>query len=69
MSRNTKEDGLYTISTKKKLDYFDKFATFVKPVSYKCLFAIWVKEKLKIRNIDVVTIFFNDYLDKIIYVI
>ncbi len=40
----------------------------VKPMSYKCLFAVGVKRGYRIRHMDVVTAFLYGFLDEVIYV-
>ena len=50
------------------LDYLETFAAVVKPMSYKCLFALSVKRGYKIRHMDVVTAFLYGFLDEEIYV-
>ena len=50
------------------LDYVETFAAVVKPMSYKCLFAVGVKRSYRIRHMDVVTAFLYGFLDEVIYV-
>ena len=50
------------------LDYVETFAAVVKPMSYKCLFAVGVKRGYRIRHMDVVTAFLYGFLDEVIYV-
>ena len=52
----------------KGLDYVKTFAAVVKPMSYKCLFAVGVKRGYRIRHMDVVTAFLYGFLDEVIYV-
>ncbi len=51
------------------MDHLNKFATIVKPISYKFFFARRVKRGLKIRYINIVTSFFYCFFVKEIYVI
>lgn len=51
------------------MDNFDIFPTVVKLVLLKALFSIEVKQDLKIRQMNVVTVFAYDFLDKNIYII
>lgn len=44
------------------------FATVVKPMSYKCLFALGVKRGYWIRHMDVVTAFLYGFFNEVIYV-
>ena len=50
------------------LDYVETFAAVVKPMSYKCLFAVGVKRGYWIRHMDVVTAFLYGFLDEVIYI-
>ncbi len=51
------------------MDNFDIFPTVVKLVLFKALFSIEVKQDLKIRQMNVVTVFAYNFLDKNIYII
>ncbi len=53
---------------KEGLDYVNTFAAVVKPMSYKCLMAVGVRRKFRIRHMDVVTAFLYGFLDEVIYV-
>ncbi len=53
---------------KEGLNYLETFAAVVKPMSYKCLFAVGVKRKYWICHIDVVTAFLYGFLDEVIYI-
>ncbi len=46
----------------------ETFAAVVKPMSYKCLFAVRVKPRYWIRHMNLVTVFLYRLLDKVIYV-
>ncbi len=49
------------------IHYVKTFAAVVKPMSYKCLFAVGVKCGYRIRHMDVVTAILYDFLNKVIY--
>ncbi len=49
-----------------RLDYIETLAAVVKPMSYKCLFALGVKRGYRIRHIDVVKAFLYNFLDEVI---
>ena len=51
-----------------RLDYVETYAVVVKPMNYKCLFAVGVKRGYRIQYMDVVTAFLYDFLDKVIYI-
>jgi hypothetical protein len=53
---------------KEGLDYNETFATVVKPMIYKALFAIAVALDLEVQQMDVVTAFLYGTIDKEIYV-
>ncbi len=57
----------YRYKQEEGLDYVEIFAAVVKPMSYKCLFAVGVKRGYRIRYMDVVTAFLYNFLDEIIY--
>ncbi len=52
----------------KGLDYIETLAEVVKPMSYKCFFAVRVKRSYRIRHMDVVTAFLYGFLYEVIYV-
>ncbi len=49
------------------LDYVKTFAAIVKPMSYKCLFAVGVKLGYRILHLDVVTVFSYGFLGEVIF--
>ena len=49
------------------MDYNKTFATVVKPISYKALFALAALKDLKIKQIDVKTAFLYSGINKEIY--
>ena len=50
------------------LDYNETFATIVKPISYKALFALAAAYDLEIKQIDIKTAFLYGDINKKIYV-
>ncbi len=50
------------------LNHVETFAAVVKPMSYKCLFAVGVKRGYWIRHMDVITAFLYGFLDEVIYI-
>lgn len=57
----------HSYKQEKKLDFVEIFTTVVEPMSYKCFFAVGVKRGYWICHIDIVTAFFYNFLDKVIY--
>ncbi len=55
------------LETKDNMDYMDRFVIVVNRVSYKFLFAIGIKQRSTIWQMDIVTVFLYDFLDKNIY--
>ena len=51
------------------IDYNQTYATVMKPMSYKVLFALATAENFHIEQIDVITAFLHGELDEIIYMI
>ena len=52
----------------KSLNYLEKFTAVVKLISYKCFFAVEIKRRYQIRHMNVVTAFFYEFLDEVIYI-
>ena len=50
------------------VDYTETFASVVKPMSYKALFAIVAAYDLKLEQMDVITAFLNGNVEENIYV-
>ena len=50
------------------IDYFETFASVVKPMSYKALFAIAAAQDLEIEQMDVSTAFLYGDIDGTVYV-
>lgn len=56
------------VLNKKNLGFVEIFAAAVKPINYKCSMGIIVKRGYSIFQIDVVTGFFYEFSNKVIYV-
>lgn len=50
------------------MDFDKTFVAVIKLMSYKCLFGINVKCRVKIQQMDVVIAFLYGFLDEIIYI-
>lgn len=50
------------------MDLVKTFAAIVKPILYKGLFGVSVKQKYKIWQMDIITTFLYRFLEKIIYI-
>lgn len=60
--------GSSRVLVKKRVDFIETFAAIVKLISYKYLFEVSLKRSYKIWQMDVVTAFLYEFLNKIIYI-
>lgn len=59
---------MHEYKQEKSLDFKDIFAAIIKLILYKIMMAVKMKKKYTIHYMNVITAFFYEYLDKLIYV-